>query len=738
MVLGYMIWLNIKSNAHQELVYSNSLMSSAVKSTLHKNESLLKILGLRLVELGALEKQTPKALELVNDLLKGNPELAGVGLANPQGQLVLTSFNIDRSRLPNLLKNPESAKSFKQTLESNSMVVGRTYFMKALNEWVIPVRYSIRDESEKVIAVMTTGIKLDSAKSLWTSTGLPDHIFVSIVRDDFYRQYISRTTDRDIKDIYASKIKEDKIRLANSFLQNHLNMTLEDMRNSNETVIVELEYSEKNIPALSAIHYDQEYQHYTLLSMPFTELYKKMITPLSFLIGLLVFFNIILFILFRSNDQLQKDAKNTLEHQANHDFLTGLPNRRFLLDSFNEWQKETEEGYYVLFIDMNNFKISNDLYGHTIGDSILREVANRLKTFYSDQSMIIRQGGDEFIVLIPQTFCPDIYTNTQKFLEHLKSPIEINELMFTMSASIGAVLSPEEGNEIEELLRKADMAMYEAKLSDDNVYIFSDHLESKQQRKAFIESELGSAIEKNELHMVYQPQVDAKTHKIVGVEALIRWNHPVLGLVPPDEFIAISENSGLIQEIGRFVLETSVREFSQICQTVNHQDQIRLSINVSVRQLLNSQFLDHINTQYDGIDCETIKLAIEVTENLFIEDIDRAKQILQQVQQSGIEISLDDFGTGYSSLSVLNQLPINELKIDKSFVRDILIDDHDRNLIQQIINLSKSLNIPVLAEGVEENAQAELLNDFGCDLFQGYYFSKPLEANDLMSFLNEH
>jgi EAL domain-containing protein (putative c-di-GMP-specific phosphodiesterase class I) len=319
----------------------------------------------------------------------------------------------------------------------------------------------------------------------------------------------------------------------------------------------------------------------------------------------------------------------------------------------------------------------------------------------------------------------------------LNETVYVDPLEFSIGACIGISQSPKDGDSLDELLRKADMAMYEAKGSHRDTAFYSEDLELKTKQIADIEKELNHALARNEFFIVYQPQVDALSNTVLGVEALIRWQNPNLGFVPPDKFISVAESTGAIHEIGRYVFETALAECADVCHQVKSLPcKLRVSVNVSVLQLLRDDFLPSLKEMAQAFVDKPITIMVEVTESLFIEDLDRAKTVLEQARDLGVYISLDDFGTGYSSLNVLSKLPINELKIDRSFVNDILTDEQDWLLAKSIINLSKSLAIPVVAEGVETKEQAELLAEHGCDVFQGYYFAKPMRKAELVVFLN--
>ncbi|NOQ88812.1 MAG: EAL domain-containing protein [Gammaproteobacteria bacterium] len=464
-----------------------------------------------------------------------------------------------------------------------------------------------------------------------------------------------------------------------------------------------------------------------------------MLVPTTWLMILLLAFNVSLYFIFRFNNRLQGESTRKLEFQARHDLLTDLPNRRFLLEEFKGWQQSRGGLFSVLFIDLDDFKVSNDLHGHTVGDRILIEVVQRINATYT-KCMNVRQGGDEFIILCTVLDEAELMVICKRFFSVLEQPIVIDELEFSIRASIGISRAPVDGSDIDELLRKADMAMYRAKSLKCGVYLYSKDLEIYARRIAQVEKELRNALSLNEFSLVYQPQIDAGSQTIIGVEVLLRWNNPELGVVSPDEFISIAESTGLIKDIGKYVFETAVREMVDVYHRLypdsdNHHNKIRLSVNVSVQQLLNDNFADYICAVLYQYGDAGVPVMVEVTESVFIHDLEKTRLILDKIVQAGVGISLDDFGTGYSSLNILNKLPISELKIDKDFVRDILSDKQDWLLIQSIISMSKNLGIPVLAEGVENDEQARILAEKGCDLYQGFYFSKPLEKDDLLAYL---
>ena len=723
----------IEESARNELKYSNSLVTHSIYNLLDKQELLLELLGKRLLKIGVTDKTG--ASTLLDAMLEDNVELGGLGLALPSGQLILTSSNFPAGKLPNLLERDEARESFKASLQSDKMVMGRTYYVTALQQWLIPLRKRIIGTDGRVVAVMTSGVKLNFLKNSLSDQSNLSGLDVTLFSDDYYRYYVSSADKSDYNYLFKTPVSE-KIR--NGFAEDVMDQAGYDFFKSDDSgKYVEL-YTKnyRGGEVLTSLSYSDKYRFYTATSLGKTLILNKLYQRLVWYITLLLLFNISLYFLFRMNISSQDRSKKALEFQATHDQLTKLPNRGYLVEKFNGWKQKHPKGFSIFFIDLDNFKGINDLYGHSIGDRILLEVSARV-TAHFDGCLCIRQGGDEFIVLTRSGDNTHNLSLCRNFLIQLNKPFVLDGLEFSIQASLGVVKHSKDGHKLDELLSKADMAMYEAKRLRCGFFAYSEGLQEKMQRTAMIERELLHAVEREEFFVVYQPQVDAHSKEIIGVEALLRWHNPSLGIVPPDEFITLAESVGLIHEVGFFVFETALTEFISVCHsTRKNKDKLRLSINVSVQQLFHPAFLRSISQLQKRHDCSSIELMIEVTESLFIEDVAHAKEILLALKEKNILTSLDDFGTGYSSLGVLGGLPISELKIDKVFVDNILNNNQDLQLIKSIINLGSGLGMSVIAEGVEQVEQADILSKNGCDLFQGYYFSKPLNKKDLITFMS--
>lgn len=734
------LWKSIVQEVKTELIYSNKIVSQSLNSLLNKDEALFHIIGERLLELG-LTKNNPESTQLLDSLLKKNQELAGIGIANPEGEIIIVSSNLNTEDLPNLLEREETKVSFKKALNSDFLVMGRTYFSKEYNDWIVPIRYRLLNKNNEIVAVLTNGIKVNGDNSPWQNINALDSLRVSVVNSNYYLQFISFDGTEDLTKLYNQPISNEYLDFFSNTLFEQTGFTLKDYMNNNLGIAFVEYTSPIGDRLLGTFSYEMKYGHFIFTTFKKSNLGYKLIAPVAWLGSLLLAFNVVLFLLFKHFSQLQRKSKKELEHQSQHDQLTSLPNLRYLAKNFTRWKKLHGEFYSVIFIDLDNFKSSNDIHGHPVGDEILVEVAHRLKLYFKN-SLCVRQGGDEFIVVVPYTDLNNTIDLCNDFLLGLKQPIKVDKLEFSVRASIGIAQSPTDGKNNETLLRKADIAMYEAKRKKCGVYVFTQRLDIRNARNAMIGKELNHALEKNEFSLVYQPQIDVATKSIIGVEVLLRWHNDMLDQVPPSEFIPIAESTGAIIDIGNFVFEKAFEEFVDICdeivnkdKTYNPNNPFRLSINVSILQLSNEHFLDQLFDIINKHDCKNAKLMLEITETLIIENPDKIGAILEKIRQSGIEISLDDFGTGYSSLSYLTKLPINELKIDQSFIHGITTDKTSLTLVKSILNLGNSLGIEVLAEGVETKEEFKLLSKYKCKYIQGYYFSKPLDKSNLLKYL---
>jgi len=431
--------------------------------------------------------------------------------------------------------------------------------------------------------------------------------------------------------------------------------------------------------------------------------------------------------------KLEKNEEQ-LNFLAYHDPLTRLPNRRALEETINKEivicdQSNTQMA--IMFFDLDDFKKINDHYGHGTGDALLVILGKEFNELLSPLDRVFRFGGDEFIFCFPQLKNISQAIEKVNKIQHVfNEEIEVCGNKLHIRGSVGIATYPNDALTASELVRKADLVLYKSKLHKKGEHLFYDHtLEHQLERSLVIETQLRTALSDNEFTMVYQPQICAESGKFIGVEALIRWENKVLGNVPPSEFIGVAENVGLINQLGDFIIEQSCHDIAQY--NLDNDKPISLSINVSPVQLLKHNFVECICkiTQNSGL--ANSYVTIEITENVLISEIDSSRSVIESLREQGFNISLDDFGTGYSSLSYLNKLPINEIKIDRSFMLELLESTQSLSLVKSIILIAESCSMSVVAEGVETQEQFEKLQELGCDIIQGYYFSKPLRIEDL-------
>jgi diguanylate cyclase (GGDEF)-like protein/PAS domain S-box-containing protein len=436
--------------------------------------------------------------------------------------------------------------------------------------------------------------------------------------------------------------------------------------------------------------------------------------------------------------KLQKEQKEQLAFQATHDVLTQLPNRILFTDRLSHaiQKAKREHGRLaVLFMDLDNFKEINDSLGHSTGDSVLIEVARRMGTVMRSSDTLSRFGGDEFCIVLEgvhEAF--EIEKVIDKYRSALHDPFVIDNNFFHVAFSIGVAIYPDDGTDVHGLLSHADAAMYRAKQSGRNTFRFYDEEMTKlAYERVFVESELNKAIEEDHLVLYYQPQLDATADRIVGAEVLVRWLHPKLGVIPPDRFIPIAEQNGMIIELDRVIMEKAFMQY--VVWKARGIAPESISLNLSMKQIEEDDFLDFVTdlTARRGMAYSDIEF--EVTETQIMHEPELTIQKLQQLHDLGISIAIDDFGTGYSSLAYLKRLPIHKLKIDKSFIDGLPEDNEDVAISKTVITLASSLNMQVIAEGVETDAQKNFLIDNGCAMIQGYWFSRPLPAAELEALL---
>ena len=436
----------------------------------------------------------------------------------------------------------------------------------------------------------------------------------------------------------------------------------------------------------------------------------------------------------------KKRAEQQMEYQSYHDALTGLANRRLFQEHLTlaiALAQRKRRPVVVLFLDLDHFKVINDSLGHTLGDALLREIATRLRTSVREGDVVARVGGDEFTIVLQELEKKeDAAAMAQRVLRIIAEPIDIDGQRLYLTASIGMAVYPDDGEDAETLVKNADNAMYRAKAVGRNCYEMStQELSRSMQERMTLESGLHQAMEREEFEVYYQPQIDIRTMRIIGMEALLRWRHPERGLMLPGSFLSVAEERGFIVLIGDWVLRTALNQ-ARVFRDMGFPD-FRVAVNLSARQFRELSLADGIESAVKNARIDPQCLELEITESVAMENVDLTFKVLERLRRTGISIAIDDFGMGHSSLSYLKKFPIDALKIDRNFVEDLPDRFEDAAIVRSVIELAQGLNLRVVAEGVETKPQLDFLKAHGCREVQGFYFGFPVPALQFQETLSQ-
>ena len=433
-----------------------------------------------------------------------------------------------------------------------------------------------------------------------------------------------------------------------------------------------------------------------------------------------------------------KESQSRIQRLVHHDALTNLPNRLLAKERFEHAiaaSKRKSTLVCLMYLDLDNFKAINDSLGHQSGDNFLKETASRLQALTRESDTVCRQGGDEFLVILESIESEeDIAGVAAKILETVKKPIALNDSSVVATVSMGITVAPDDGVDFDTICKEADMAMYHAKELGRNGYCFYDQaMDERAQDNLQLLSDMREAISLQQFELHYQPKVDLHTGALVGAEALIRWPHPTRGFIPPQEFIPLAERSGIIVDISEWVVEESCRECKR-WQDMGHEH-LSIAVNVSSIEFKRGRITTIVSEALQKSGLSPDRLELELTESLLLADSSGVGETLEHLRGTGVTLSIDDFGTGYSNLGYLKKFDVSVLKIDQSFVRKTLTSAEDRAIVQAIIQIASSLNLKTIAEGVENREVAEILKGMGCDMGQGFLWSKPLTAEEFLDYL---
>jgi len=446
------------------------------------------------------------------------------------------------------------------------------------------------------------------------------------------------------------------------------------------------------------------------------------------------------FISIFSDISEKKQTEERIHHLAHYDIVTGLKNRAAFHDQLAKqisYADRQKHKLALLYLDLDNFKLINDASGHPVGDLLLKHIATRIKSMIREEDTIARLGGDEFVILLVDiTNSKDAAVVADKVLLEMAKPILLEHTEVVVTGSVGISAYPMDGHNADVLLKNADVAMYRAKEKGrNNFQFYTAEMNDQAEERLLLESDMRKALVRNEFILHFQPQVNLETGRIIGCEALVRWQHPERGLIPPNVFIPVAEESGLIRQLGEWVLYTACMQQKKWHQRELYS--IHMAVNISGRQFISQQLIFEIQKIIADTEIDPNKLELELTESTIMENVEENITVLQKLHDMGVQLSIDDFGTGYSSMAYLKRFPIDKLKIDQSFVRDIVTDEDDAAIVNATTALGHNLHMQVIAEGVETQEQLQFLKNNGCDEIQGYYFSRPVTADEFTELLRK-
>ncbi|MBM7872122.1 diguanylate cyclase (GGDEF)-like protein/PAS domain S-box-containing protein [Clostridium pascui] len=644
----------------------------------------------------------------------------------------------------NVIEAENGNQALKLFLEQKPDIILMDYLMPDLNGINACARLQKLPGGNSTPVIIITSIEDEDSINLAFEAGATDYISKpinwAVLRKRISRLLYTKYTEKNLnqEEAFASSIIDNATEGIVSIDSNgnikYINNAVQQIFQYNSRELVG-----KNINILIS---EFNYRHNTLANNNI-ELngYRKdkSILPLEltiskFGVGEEEFFTLI----FRDITE-RKNYEKIIKHHAFYDYLTELPNRFLLKKRVNieiAKSKSVNRKFAILYLDLDRFKFVNDTLGHDVGDKLLQQIAERLKKHILPADTIARIGGDEFIILLSKITCKeDIIKLSRKLISVVKEPLMIDSHEIYISASIGIAIYPEHGEDSTTLISNADVAMYEAKkMGRSSFEFYTESLSEKALERLNLENSLRHALEKNEFTVYYQPKVHAKTEKLIGAEALIRWKHSSLGLIAPDKFIPLAEETGLIIPIGEWVLRTACTQ-NKALQDLGFPP-LTISVNLSTLQFHLQDLKKVVQEVLKETGLEPQYLELEITESIAMQNVEYTIKTINEIKEMGVKFSIDDFGTGYSSLSKLNSLSVDKLKIDKSFVSEIGGEKNDSIIASIIMSLGKSLELEVVAEGVETQEQVDFLKENTCDEMQGYFFGRPMCGEDFIEFFN--
>ncbi|XPV68675.1 MAG: EAL domain-containing protein [Halarcobacter sp.] len=733
-----LVSLNLNYARERELQTGYAQQSSLSKILVSHAEATLKkidtaLLSVQLQLSNKSEESRPKP-SVINNILASHLALIGesqsLRVSNAYGHFIYDASGILHSATISdrdyFLRNRDNPYG--------GLVISKPLYARITHNWVVTLSRAIVNEKGQFAGLIQAAVRAEYFQSIYASLDLSKHHNITLFND---KLQIIATSSPQMQSQLGKTIDSSILRdfVKSKDLEKSYTSNLEE--DGTERYYIARKVGQYPLYIIvSHTVKDQLFEWNRQLIWSIVGIFVLAFVLIGWIVVWLRSYDSALALANRMTSAYEKTLQE-IQYLAEHDFLTDLPNRTFLEEYMNSLTKNQEEKIKIalLFLDLDHFKDVNDTLGHTVGDKLLIQVAKRLIKILDNKSIICRQGGDEFVILLkeyPNSF--SLSDTAQRLIKAIEKPFLVDAHEFVISASIGISIYPQHGTDVITLLKNADTAMYQSKADGGGKYhFFNEEMNIKVLNRVDMISNLRQAIINNEFVLHYQPQVDGFSGRIIGVEALIRWNHPKEGEISPVQFIPAAEESGLINPIGDWVLKEACKQ-AKIWKDKGLPS-LTMAVNVSAVQLRQADFIDKVMSivKNSGLSADCIEL--EITESALIRDTQRIVKILEKLREEGIRLSVDDFGTGYSSLGYLKHLPFNKIKIDQSFVRGVPQNEDDVSITQAIIGLAKSLKMELIAEGVETQEQCKFLLNQDCQEMQGYYFGKPMPASKIEELL---
>ena len=730
-ISSYTTYQKIYNDFVSQQISLTQMSKNSLSAAFSQYEVLLNIVASQVLKNDQIAKKDDliTIMQTATDL---DSSVSAFGLFNLDGTIYVSVPITPVPKGDSLLTIIESRETFNDTIKQNDMLIGRTYFSKALDSIIVPFRFTVRDSDGNPRFVLAIAVSIEKGFSFFIN---------SASESSLHDTYLYRSTDRyfqlapidlinDAK-IYQYQIPQSEVDKAIKRLSSLTSMPLSELKEKEIIFTNEISHSPRQ--SVSSSVYLKDYSLWLITETKLSTIERTFFEEATVLVLVHLLSIFLIFILFKNIANSEKKKEKELEFQANHDYLTHLWNRYY----FDRYLAKVDSNsvFSLIYLNVDHFKDVNDNHGHAVGDQLLKEIAVILSAIAQQDDLVIRSNSDEFILICFHQTEQQISEVCNQLLASFHQPFLQGDSEITLSASIGVSCYPKDGTNPEDIKRNADLAANYAKKERNTAVFFNQSLLKEHLYQRNIEQALKKAVDNQELYMLYQPQLSPNGH-VIGVEALIRWQNEKLGFMPPDKFIPVAESTGMMDVIGAFVIERSLHDMMRLQERTGLQ--FSVSINVSVKQFKNPDFFDKLMALVNYSHFPTELLILEITESVLIDDIDAMQHLMVKIKAQNIRISLDDFGTGYSSLSILNNLPIDELKIDKSFVNNVINDDETRSMISSMISIAKSKKMKTVAEGIETKEMLLVLQELGCDIYQGYYFSKPIDKDQLEVFIQEN